>query len=149
MSENNKPNQRKRTKVSKASQDSKVSEAPISINSLLNDALKIIGSELTGYKKKTERGVILNLKEARVVSNYLDTLTRASKEAREQARSEDLSNLSDEELVQLASQLGKSSPAPKAIQASKAYEASKVAENTKDAEVVEAEISSKPSPEDK
>jgi len=77
------------------------------INTLMNDALAIIGSELAVYRSKSSRGVTLDLKEARVIANYLDTLTRASKESREQARAEDLADLTDEELVQLAAQLGK------------------------------------------
>ena len=79
------------------------------LNTLMNDALAIIASELAQYRSKTKRGITLDLKEARVIANYMDTLTRASKEAREQARSEDLSELSDSELLQLATQLAKPS----------------------------------------
>lgn len=75
------------------------------LNSLMNDALSIIGSELAQYRSKTARGVTLDLKEARVIANYMDTLTRASKESREQARAEDLADLSNEELLQLATQI--------------------------------------------
>lgn len=77
------------------------------LDQLLNDALSIIGSQLTGFRTKTARGVTLDPKEARIVTNYLDALTRASKESREQARAEDLKDLTDEELVQLAAQLAK------------------------------------------
>ena len=80
------------------------------LNSLVNDALAIMGNELTAYRQKTARGVTLDLKEARVVTGYLDALTRASKESREQARAEDLADLSNEELVQLAAQLAKDAP---------------------------------------
>ena len=82
------------------------------LNSLMNDALAIIGSELAQYRNKTKRGITLDLKEARVIANYMDTLTRASKESREQARAEDLSELSNEELLQLATQLAKNNKIP-------------------------------------
>ena len=78
----------------------------------MNDALAIIGSELAQYRNKTKRGITLDLKEARVIANYMDTLTRASKESREQARAEDLSELSNEELLQLATQLAKNNKIP-------------------------------------
>jgi len=81
------------------------------LNSLMNDALSIIGAELAQYRQKTSKGITLDLKEARVIANYMDTLTRASKESREQARAEDLSELSNEELLQLATQLAKKNPA--------------------------------------
>ena len=69
---------------------------------LLNDAKIIIAAELAKYRAKTSRGVSLDLKEARVIQGYLDSLTKLQKEEREQARASDLSNLSDEELKQLA-----------------------------------------------
>lgn len=75
------------------------------LESLTADALAIIGNELTRYRCKTSKGITLDLKEARVITGYLDALTRASKESREQARSEDLSDLSNEELLQLATQI--------------------------------------------
>lgn len=85
------------------------------ITSLLNDAAAIIGAELAQYRSKTKRGISLDLKEARVIANYMDVLLRASKESREAARAEDLSELSDSELLQLATQLAKANPAPKVI----------------------------------
>lgn len=96
----------------KSNQIKDVSVVP-SLNGLINDALSIMGSELASYKSKTARGVVLDLKEARVVTNYLDALTRASKESREQARAEDLADLSNEELLQLATQLIENSASPK------------------------------------
>jgi len=72
---------------------------------ILNDAKCIIAAELARYRDKAIKGISLDLKEARVVSNYLSELTKLQKEEREQARSEDLSNLSDDELLQLASQV--------------------------------------------
>lgn len=70
----------------------------------------IIAAELSKYRSKALKGVSLDLKEARVVQGYLDSLTRLQKEEREHARAQDLSSLTDEDLLQLASQVfGKSS----------------------------------------
>lgn len=78
---------------------------------LLNDAKVIIAAELAHYRSKASRGISLDLKEARVIQGYLDSLTKLQKEEREQARAEDLSNLSDEELMQLAAKvLGATQP---------------------------------------
>lgn len=76
-----------------------------SVESLKDDALSIVSAELAQYRAKTKRGVMLSQKEARVVQGYLDTLVKISKEAREAARAHDLSELSNEELLQLATQL--------------------------------------------
>lgn len=75
------------------------------LEALMSDALTIIGNEIARYKAKTARGITLDLKEARVVSQYMDSLVKLSKEDRERARSEDLTNLSDEELKALASEV--------------------------------------------
>jgi len=72
---------------------------------LMSEALSIIGNDLAKYNAKTKRGVTLDMKEARIVQGYIDSLTKLSKEDRESARAEDLSNLSNEELLQLATQL--------------------------------------------
>ena len=75
------------------------------LETLVTDAVSIIGSELARYRLKTSRGVSLDVKEARVVRDYVEALCKLTKEAREQARAEDLSNLTNEELLQLASRL--------------------------------------------
>jgi hypothetical protein len=106
MSDNDEKTKKRRLVIPKPNSDN-VTVVP-TLNHLMNDAMSIIGAELSKYKSKTARGVTLDLKEARVIANYMDTLTRASKEAREQARAEDLSDLSNEELMQLASQIIKS-----------------------------------------
>jgi len=80
-------------------------------DALLNDAKMIIAAELAKYRSKALKGVSLDLKEARVVQGYLDSLTKLQKEEREHSRAQDLSNLSDEELMQLAAQvLGSTKP---------------------------------------
>ncbi len=83
------------------------------LDALMNDALSIIGAELAQYRSKTKRGVTLDLKEARAVQGYLDTMVKLSKEHREAARAADLADLTDEELLQLATQLAKSNGTPR------------------------------------
>ncbi len=77
------------------------------VDRLVSDALAIIGSELAYYRAKTKRGVRLDTKEARIVRDYTEALIKLSKESREAARAEDLSNLTDAELLQLAERLTK------------------------------------------
>lgn len=77
------------------------------IDGLMQDAMIIVGQELSNYKRKVTNGISLDLKEARVVQGYMETLTKLSKEQRDAARSEDLSNLSNEELLQLATEIAK------------------------------------------
>lgn len=75
------------------------------VDILMNDAKSIIAAELAQYRTKVAKGLTLNLKEARVVQGYLDTLIKLQKEERENARHQDLSNLTDEELMELAVKL--------------------------------------------
>ena len=75
------------------------------LDGLMNDALSIIGAELGQYKSKTKRGITLDLKEARAVQGYMETLVKLSRENREQARSEALEGLSDADLAQLADEV--------------------------------------------
>jgi len=72
---------------------------------LLADAMNIIGAELAVYRAKTQTGKPLDVREAKAVQGYVDTLVKLSKEAREQTRSQDLANLTNEELLQLATEL--------------------------------------------
>lgn len=105
-SSNSNPRRIKLPKIEKAA------PAAPSLNQLMNDAMNIVGAELAHYKAKTAKGITLDLKEARVVANYIDVLTKASKESREQARANDLSDLSNEELIQLASSLASAKLTP-------------------------------------
>ena len=68
---------------------------------LLHDAKCIVASELARYRKKTADGVSLDLKEARVVTGYLESLIRLNKEEREASKGEDLSDMSLQELSEL------------------------------------------------
>lgn len=86
-------------------QSTEIIQVTPTADSLMNDALSIIGSELSKYKSKSVRGVHLDPKEARIVQGYIDALAKLKKEEREAARQHDLSNLSDEELLQLATSL--------------------------------------------
>lgn len=104
---------------------------------LINDAKAIIGAELAQYRSKTKRGVTLDLKEARVITGYLDALTRAQKEEREQARADDFSDLSDSELLQLATQLAKTAPGAAALE--RPNPASKASEPVRDSDAAQAD----------
>ena len=69
---------------------------------LLHDAKAIIGAELAHYRSKAVRGVTLDPKEARIVQGYLESLVKIQREEREIAETQDLSALSDTELMHLA-----------------------------------------------
>lgn len=90
------------------------------LDMLLNDATAIIGAELSRYLSKTSRGITLDLKEARAVQGYMETLVKLSRESREAARAHDLSNLNDDELAQLAQQVLGKELKPKVINSEKA-----------------------------
>ena len=69
---------------------------------LLHDAKAIIGAELAHYRSKAVRGVTLDPKEARIVQGYLESLVKIQREEREISETQDLSTLSDTELLHLA-----------------------------------------------
>ena len=69
---------------------------------LLHDAKAIIGAELAHYRSKAVRGVTLDPKEARIVQGYLESLVKIQREEREIAETQDLSALSESELMHLA-----------------------------------------------
>ena len=69
---------------------------------LLHDAKAIIGADLAHYRSKAVRGVTLDPKEARIVQGYLESLVKIQREEREIAETQDLSTLSDTELLHLA-----------------------------------------------
>jgi len=75
------------------------------IDALLNDALIIMGTELARYRSKVQRGASLDLKESRCVKEMVESIVKMNKESREAARQQDLSNLTNEELLQLATEL--------------------------------------------
>ena len=69
---------------------------------LLHDAKAIIGAELAHYRSKAVRGVTLDPKEARIVQGYLESLVKIQREEREISEAQDVSALSDVELLRLA-----------------------------------------------
>jgi len=75
---------------------------PPSLEVLVSDALLIVANELSKYRNKTDKGITLDLKEARIVQGYMKSLIEISREARESNDSKHLEHLSDEELVKIA-----------------------------------------------
>ena len=75
--------------------------------SLLNDAMCVIASELAKFRSMTTRGLSLDLKQSRVLQGYVKCLVDVAKETRERAKKEDLSDLSDEDLLELVKGLVK------------------------------------------
>lgn len=71
-----------------------------SARNLLDDALSIIGNDLVRYKFKTNKGHTLDLAEARVIQGHIKALVELSKEDRERSRSEDLNDLSNEQILE-------------------------------------------------
>lgn len=102
MNNDDKPRRRIAMPPKHETPDLEVTVIP-SVEALFNDALAIIGSELSQYRSKTKRGLTLDLKEAKAVQGYMDTLVRLNKENREAAKQLELHDLSDEELKQLVS----------------------------------------------
>lgn len=76
---------------------------------LIGDALRIIQNQLTQIAAKSNKAIAagntLGLAEARVLQGYIKALVELSKESRERSKADDFSNLSDEELAQLAQTL--------------------------------------------
>ena len=87
-------------RVVSKTEEYEVQEMP-SLERLVSDGLSIIGSELARYRRKTSKGITLDLKEARVVTSYIEALTKMSKEAREAAKPSLLGEMTDEELLKL------------------------------------------------
>lgn len=85
--------------------DKPVITSATDIDTLVRDAKTILSYELAHYRAKVERGSNLDLKEARVITNYLDSLTKLQRAEIEASRSQDLSNLSTEEMIKLLKDL--------------------------------------------
>ena len=72
-----------------------------SVENLLTDALSVIGNEVARLKQKSDRSTgALTAPEARVLQGYIRSLVELSKEAREREAGEDLSELSDTEILE-------------------------------------------------
>ena len=68
---------------------------------LLADAMSVLANELARYRHKSNKGMSLDLKEARIMQGYIKCLVDINKEIREMERDDDYSNLSKEELQKL------------------------------------------------
>ena len=82
------------------------------VDKLLGDALSIISHELTHYKIKVSKGLVLDQRESRSVQGYMETLVKLSREAREAQKQHDLSSLTDEEISKLAEEIVQSKVMP-------------------------------------
>lgn len=72
---------------------------------LISDILVILQNEISQIAMKSKKGILkgesLGLAEARVLQGYAKSLVELSKESREQKKGGDLSNMSDDELLEL------------------------------------------------
>ncbi len=75
------------------------------IDALLDTALGVLQNEIHVFKHKTDTGIQLDKDESGTLTKYVDALVKLSRENREQARSEELSELSNEELAELANSI--------------------------------------------
>jgi len=87
--------------IHKPSSVSKISTIA-STEGLISDAIIVIASEIGKFRTKTANGRSLDLAEARVLQGYIKSLIELSRENREREKDEDLSKLSTEQLLQLA-----------------------------------------------
>ena len=71
------------------------------VNTTLDDALSVITTEIIKFKSKVNKGLSLNLQEARVLQGYIKSLVDLSKESRERNDSMDLASMSDTEITKL------------------------------------------------
>lgn len=75
------------------------------VDHLLDNALSVLQNEIYALKKKTDDGFMLDYEEANIMTKYVDALVKLSKESRELAKSDDLSELTNEEIAKLASEI--------------------------------------------
>lgn len=72
-----------------------------SVENMLSDALSVIGNELARLRSKSERTVgSLTPPEAKVLQGYVRSLVELSKESREREKEDDLSEISDHEILE-------------------------------------------------
>ena len=80
------------------------------VASAMSNAVTIISNELAVLCRKTTQNIRLNPNEAKLVREFVQALVLLSKESREQAKQDDLSNLSNEEIASLALSLTQVKP---------------------------------------
>ena len=77
------------------------------VPSMVSDALQVISTEILQFKAKVNKGTHLTTNEARVLQGYIKSLVEISRETRERDDSNDLANVSDEELLKLIEKVKK------------------------------------------
>jgi hypothetical protein len=70
-------------------------------DAVLQDALSILNSQILKFRIKVNKGQDLKLDETRMLCSMIKSLVEVSKETRERSKSDDLSNLTDAELLKL------------------------------------------------
>ena len=76
-----------------------------SVEHMLSDALRIMSNEIAKLTSKSNQGRTLDSNENRVLQGYVKSLVEINKEIREQSKKDDLSNLSNEEIIELLKSL--------------------------------------------
>lgn len=72
------------------------------IQCAFSNAIGVIAKEIMRLHSKVNRGVSLDFHESKSLREYVASLVAISKEAREAAKTSDLSQLSNEDLLKLA-----------------------------------------------
>lgn len=98
---------------------------PPNTETMLNDALKIMSNEISKMSAKSNRGASLDNNEHRVLQGYVKSLVEINKELREMSKKDDLSALTNEELVELLKALLPESEAAKLVKAKEVSKPSK------------------------
>ena len=76
-----------------------------SIDRIVTDAMITLSNEMVYYRTKTSSGAKLSKDEAKILKDHISCICQLSKEARDAAKANDYSNLSNEELMALAESL--------------------------------------------
>ena len=75
------------------------------LEQLVNDATSLIAFEFTRFREKQMLGAALDARDHKSIADLIGALCRMSKESRETVRAQDLSNLTDEELLEMVSKM--------------------------------------------
>lgn len=79
-----------------------ITNSTSALQSILNNSLKILSNEVNNLLAKSSRGMALNQNEIKNLCSFLRVLLDAGKLALDQARAEDLSHLSDEQVIAMS-----------------------------------------------
>lgn len=77
------------------------------IQCAMSNAVGVIAKEIIRLHSKVNRGVSLDMHESKALRDYVASLVSISKEAREASKTNDFSNLTNEELLKLAQSITK------------------------------------------